>query len=77
MSVAFFAFYIILNKLKVHFLIPSLNSIYMRLKSSVDMFISLIFPNLYTSMSTVILQTYCGNTATGIYSGGQKAEYNR
>lgn len=71
---AFFAFYIILNKLKVHFLIPSLNNIYMRLKSSVDMFISLIFPNLYTSMSTVILQTYCGNTATGIYSGGQKMQ---
>lgn len=47
-------------------------SIYQRLKKSTDMFISLLLPNLYTNFSTIILKLYCGDLATGIYSGGQK-----
>lgn len=42
------------------------------MKSSTNMFISLLLPNLYTNFSTIILKTYCGDFATGIYSGGQK-----
>ena len=36
------------------------------------MFISLIVPNLYNNFSVILLRTYCGDGATGIYSGGEK-----
>ena len=36
------------------------------------MFISLFFPNLYSSFSVILLRTYSGMTATGIYSSGDK-----
>ncbi|MDL2330442.1 flippase [Odoribacter sp. OttesenSCG-928-A06] len=69
-----FALYIIFNKFRLRLIVPSFNDVYLRLKSSVDMFLSLIFPNLYTSISTVVLQIYCGESATGIYSGGKKMQ---
>ena len=65
---------IIFRKFKLRFIVPTVKSCIERLKNSTDMFISLILPNLYTNFSTIILRNYCGDAATGIYSGGQKLQ---
>lgn len=64
--------WVIWKNLKVRLRLPNWSSVYMRLRQSTNMFISLILPNLYTNFSTIILKSYCGEVATGIYSGGQK-----
>ena len=51
---------------------PGIKPIVNRLKSSTNMFVSLIVPNLYNNFSVILLRTYCGEGATGIYSGGEK-----
>ena len=66
------AYYVIIKKFKIKIIIPSLKNIWRRLKQSNDMFISLILPNFYTNFSTILLSTYCGSSATGIYSEGQR-----
>ena len=64
--------YIILKKFKIHFRLSPIGKIMTRLKGSTNMFVCLIMPNLYTNFSTIILKTYGGDFATGIYSSGQK-----
>lgn len=64
--------YIIYHKLKVRLRKPNLRDICSRLKHSTDMFISLLLPNLYTNFSTIVLKSYCGEFATGVYNGGQR-----
>lgn len=64
--------FIIYRSFKIKLRRPNLKDIALRLKSSNDMFISLLLPNLYTNFSTIILKVYCGDFATGIYNGGQK-----
>jgi len=64
--------YIIFRYLKVRLNLPSPESVIRRIKASTNMFISLIMPNLYNNFSTIILKAYCGDFATGIYSGGQR-----
>lgn len=62
----------ILRKFKVKFILPNLNAIYLALKESWNMFLSLFLPNLYSNFSTILLRTYGGEIATGIYSGGSR-----
>lgn len=69
---AIIAQYIIFRTFGLSVIIPSIKSVYERMKSSTNMFISLLLPNLYTNFSTIILKSYCGDFATGIYSGGQR-----
>lgn len=69
---AIIAQYIIIRTFGLSVIIPSIKSVYERMKSSANMFISLLLPNLYTNFSTIILKSYCGDFATGIYSGGQR-----
>ena len=64
--------YIIYNQFKVHYVKPRFQTIVKRLKGSTDMFLSLLLPNLYSNFTTIILKSYCGNFATGIYNGGQR-----
>lgn len=64
--------YIIYHSFKVRLQRPCLHHIYIRLKTSTDMFISLLLPNLYTNFSTIVLKSYCGDFATGVYNGGQR-----
>jgi len=64
--------YIVFKQFHIKFLIPSIKSCIKRLRTSTDMFISLILPNLYTNFSTLLLKNSCGELATGIFSGGQK-----
>ena len=64
--------YIILKKFGLRFKRPNFKEIWIRIKASYDMFMSLILPNFYTSFTTIILKVYCGELATGIYNGGQR-----
>lgn len=68
----FIAQYIIIKKFKLILFRPKYRDILLKIKGSTNMFISLILPNLYTNFSVIILKTYCGDLATGIYNGGQK-----
>lgn len=63
---------ILIKDFGIRISLPLIKSVLSRIKSSANMFICLILPNFYTSFSTILLQVYCGETATGIYSGGQK-----
>lgn len=56
----------------VRILKPSMPSIWAAIKGSANMFVSLIFPNLYTNFSTILLRTTCGEIATGLYDAGAR-----
>lgn len=64
--------YIIYKTFKIKLVRFSLKSVLNRIKESTDMFINILLPNLYTNFSTIILKTYCGDVATGIYNGAQR-----
>ncbi len=64
--------YLIYHRFGIRLRKPRMGEIYSRLRASTDMFISLILPNLYTNFSVIILKSYCGDLATGIYNGGQR-----
>lgn len=63
---------VIYRKFGVRLRLPDWRSAWTRLRRSTDMFISLIMPNLYTNFSTMLLTGYCGEGATGIYSGATR-----
>lgn len=67
-----FAQYIIYHSFKIRLLKPDFKAVFGRLKESTDMFISLLLPNLYTNFTIIILKSYCGDFATGVYNGGQR-----
>lgn len=71
---AFIAQYLLFKKFKVRLFIPKYSRIIGKMKESSDMFVSLLMPNLYNNLSTIILKSSCGDSATGIYSAGQKFE---
>lgn len=56
----------------VRILQPSMPSIWAAIKGSANMFMSLIFPNLYTNFSTILLRSTCGEVATGLYDAGAR-----
>ncbi|MCM1022347.1 MAG: flippase [Muribaculaceae bacterium] len=64
--------YIIYKNFRIRLEAPHPRQIRDMLKRSTDMFISLLLPNLYTNFTVIILKTYCGELATGIYNGGQR-----
>lgn len=66
------ALWVILKKFRIRILVPDLRAMYGRLRYSTDMFVCLFFPNLYSNFTTVYLETCCGKTATGLYSGGKR-----
>lgn len=66
--------YIIRRYIGIRLYFPSVGKIISRIKSSSNMFISLFLPNLYTNFTTIILKSFGGETATGIYSGGQRLQ---
>lgn len=66
------AIYYVYFKFNIKFCFPGFKEIRSTIKSSTSMFISLILPNLYTSLSIIFLQTFWGKSATGIFDGGNK-----
>lgn len=69
------AMYYILQKWRVRLKIVSLKSIIRTIKSSTDIFINNLLPNLYASLATVLLGVFHGNTANGIFDAGTKFMY--
>lgn len=63
---------LIIRKFKIKFIIPSFREILITIKGSWNMFISLFLPNLYTNFSVILLRSYGGVVATGLYSSGYK-----
>lgn len=64
------AMWFIYKHFGVRILKPSIPDIINSIKSSANMFVSLILPNLYTNLSTILLRTTCGDIATGLYDAG-------
>lgn len=64
--------YIIYCKMNITLKKPSLYSIYNSLNDSTDVFINQLFPNLYTSVSNLLLGFFAGNYALGIFNAGSK-----
>jgi O-antigen/teichoic acid export membrane protein len=63
---------LIVKKYKIKLSIPSLGDIFLAIKGSWNMFISLFVPNLYTNFSIILLNSYSGLIPTGLYSSGYK-----
>lgn len=67
-----FSFYLILAKWGVRILFPRWRDILLTIKSSYNVFLNNIFPNLYNSFSTVFLGVISGSASTGILDAGKK-----
>lgn len=66
------ALYFILVKWGVKLQKPNWNATLQTIKSSTNVFINNLAPNLYNSFSTVLLGFFGGGVANGIYDGGIK-----
>lgn len=66
------ALYIIVQRWQIRIIKPSLGIIMRTIRNSADVFINNFMPNLYNSMSYVLLGIFSGNAATGILSAGEK-----
>lgn len=66
------ALYIIINRWKVKLYKPNWENIKYTIKSTTDVFINHLAPNLYNSLSVVLLGFFGGGVANGIYDGGNK-----
>lgn len=59
-------------KFKVKVVFPAFLTLKHYITTGFDMFLSLIFPNFYTNISTILIESYWGKTATGVFSAGYK-----
>jgi O-antigen/teichoic acid export membrane protein len=67
-----FATYVIIIKWKVKVHSPSLPITFKTIKNSTDVFINNLMPNLYNSLSVVLLGFFGGNVANGLLDAGSK-----
>lgn len=66
------AMYYILIKWKIRLRISSFKTVLRTIKSSTDVFINNLIPNLYNAFSIVLLGFIGGNVANGLYDAGVK-----
>lgn len=66
------SWYVIRKRFCIQLYKPNFKFVWKRLKDGFDLFISLFFPTIYSNLNTLLLGSYNGKTATGIYSGGAK-----
>lgn len=66
------AMYYILGRWKVKLHPPDMPKILMTIKSSTDVFINNIMPNLYNSFSTILLGFYGGSISNGLLDSGNR-----
>ena len=64
--------YLIIGKWGIKLHKPSFKKILSTIKSSTDVFVNNLAPNLYNSLSIVLLGLWGGSAATGIFDGGNK-----
>ena len=65
-------FVIIINKWHIRLLKPSVKNVICTIKNSFDVFINNIIPNLYNSLSVVVLGFFGGSVSNGLYDAGNK-----
>lgn len=53
-------------------IIPSLKEVYHNIANGFNMFITVFLPTVYTNLNILLLSSFNGKTATGLYSGGTK-----
>lgn len=66
------ALFIIIHKWGVRIIKPSIPVVIKTIKGGTDVFINNFMPNLYNSMSYVLLGAFSGNASTGLLSAGEK-----
>ncbi len=66
------ALWFIFGKFHVRLMRPCWKEIWSTIQQGKNMFLSLIFPNLYTNFSVILLKTSVGEAATGIYDAGMR-----
>lgn len=66
------ALYIIINKWGYIIYKPDFRQCFLTIKSSTNVFINNMVPNLYNSFSVMLLGQFGGASATGIFDGGNK-----
>lgn len=66
------ALYVILVKWHYHLMPPNFNRAVATIKESADVFINNLFPNLYNSLSIVLLGFWGGPVANGLLDAGSK-----
>lgn len=64
--------YFIHRKMKLRFKVSNFREIYVSIKNSFDVFLNNLMPNLYTSVSVLILGFLGGSVANGILDGASK-----
>lgn len=64
--------YLIIGKWGVKLHRPTFRGVYTTIKGSTNVFINTLVPNLYNSLSIVLLGVWSGSYATGIFDGGNK-----
>lgn len=64
--------YLIIGKWGIKLHKPSFKNILSTIKRSTDVFVNNLAPNLYNSLSIVLLGIWGGSAATGIFDGGNK-----
>lgn len=64
--------YIITNKFKIKYYLPTLKEVTYTIKKGWDMFLNIFLPNLYTNFSIILLRAYGGEVGTGIFNAGDK-----
>lgn len=69
---AILGIWLMCSKFKIHFLKPSIHTIFKELRSGFNMFITLFLPTIYTNLNTLVLGGVNGDRATGIYSGATR-----
>lgn len=68
----FISMYLILWKWNYHLYRPQWKLIWETIKNSSDVFVNNLMPNLYNSLSVVLLGFWGGTVANGIYDGGSR-----
>lgn len=68
----FFSMYIIIIRWKVRVNSPKPKLIFSTIKSSTDVFLNNIIPNMYNSFSIVLLGFFGGSSANGLFDAGAK-----
>ena len=66
------AMWFIIKSFGIKIMRPKFREVYNSIKGSWNMFLSLLFPNLYTNFSTILLGSTCGEIATGLFDAGRR-----
>ena len=64
--------YVMHKKYGLRVVVPSMRDILHELRAGFNMFITVFLPTIYTNLNVLVLGSFQGKEATGIYNGGSK-----